>query len=237
MDSDLIYDVGLSTGQDAGFYLKKGFRVVGIEANPVLVEECRSKFSGDVSAGRLTLINVGIGSKAGQFTFYLNKTHHEWSSLIESIGARGGQFDTVGVEVVTLDTILETHGVPYYLKIDIEGMDNAAVQAAGRLDDRPRYISVETGPKPVWIDTLHDISYRWFKLIDQTTIDRLSCPEPAREGRSVAHQFVRGSTGPFGEDTPGEWKSYEEVRQEWLAYLANPDPNKNLWFDVHAKLA
>ena len=236
MERDLIYDLGLSTGQDTEFYLKKSFRVVGIEANPVLVEECRARFSGDAASGRLALINLGIGSKPGQFPFYINQTHSEWSSLIESIGTRGGQFSTTVVEVVTLDTILRTHGVPYYLKIDIEGMDNAAVEAAGRLGDRPQFISVETGPGPAWIDTLHGISYRWFKLIDQTTIALAPCPEPAREGASVAHQFVRGSTGPFGEDTPGDWKSYEEVRRAWVDYLARPIPDKNLWFDIHAKL-
>lgn len=236
MERDLIYDVGLHTGQDTEFYLKKGFRVVGIEANPVLVEACRARFSGDAASGRLTLLNRGIGSKPGQFPFYVNETLSEWSSLIESIGARGGAFSTKVVDVVTLDTILQTHGVPYYLKIDIEGMDNAAVQAAGRLTDRPQYISVETGPGPAWIDTLHGISYRWFKLIDQTTIEHATCPDPAREGLSIAHQFVRGSTGPFGEDTPGEWKSYEEARREWVDYLAQPIPNKNLWFDIHAKL-
>ena len=227
MDRDLIYDVGMNTGQDTGFYLKKGFRVVGIEADSLLVEECRTKFPEEASAGRLTLLNVGIGSKAGHFPFYVNKTHHEWSSLIESIGTRGGAFTTGSVDVVTLDTILQAHGLPYYLKIDIEGMDNAAVQAAGRLADRPQYISVETGPGPAWIDALHAISYRWFKLIDQTTIDQIACAD---------HQFVRGSTGPFGEETPGEWKSYEEVRKAWIEYLAEPRPDKNLWFDIHAKL-
>ncbi len=236
MERDLIYDVGLSTGQDAEFYLKKGFRVVGIEANPVLVDGCRERFKDAVESGRLRLLTVGIGSKPGQFTLYVNKTHTEWSSLIESIGTRGGEFSTELVDVVTLDTILQTHGVPYYLKIDIEGMDNAAVQAAGRLADRPPYISVETGPGPAWIDTLHGASYRWFKLLDQLTVAQMSCPDPAREGHTVAHQFVHGSTGPFGEDTPGEWKSYEEVRRQWIDYLAQPIPNKNLWFDIHAKL-
>ena len=237
MTSDLIYDVGMNTGQDTEFYLKKGFRVVAIEANPRLVEDCRVRFERDLSRGRLQLLNVGVGIKPGPLTLYINKTHHEWSSLFEEIGKRGGEFETVTVDVVTLDEILETHGVPYYLKIDIEGMDNAAVQAAGRLSDRPRFISVETGPSPVWIDTLHEISYRWFKLVDQTTIASLVCPDPSREGRTIAHQFVAGSTGPFGEETPGEWLSHREVRQQWLDILANPDPNKNLWYDVHAKLA
>jgi FkbM family methyltransferase len=233
---DLIYDVGANTGQDTEFYLKKGFRVVAIEANPRLVGDCRVRFERDLSRGRLQLLNVGVGIKPGPLTLYINKTYHEWSSLFEDIGKRGGEFDTVTVDVVTLDDVLKTHGVPYYLKIDIEGMDNAAIQAAGRLADRPRYISVETGPGPAWIDALHEISYQWFKLVDQTTVESLVCPDPSREGKTIPHRFVAGSSGPFGEETPGEWRSHREVRQEWLDILAKPDP-KNLWFDIHAKLS
>ena len=40
--SDLIMDVGMHRGEDAEFYLKKGFRVVGVEANPELVADAGS---------------------------------------------------------------------------------------------------------------------------------------------------------------------------------------------------
>ena len=41
----LIYDVGMHKGEDSDFYLKKGFRVVGFEADPDLAELCRQRFS------------------------------------------------------------------------------------------------------------------------------------------------------------------------------------------------
>ena len=42
---DLIYDVGLHIGQDTAFYLEKGFRVVAIEANPVLAHQVAVRFA------------------------------------------------------------------------------------------------------------------------------------------------------------------------------------------------
>lgn len=33
---DLIFDIGANNGDDTAFYLKKGFRVVAIEADPAL---------------------------------------------------------------------------------------------------------------------------------------------------------------------------------------------------------
>ena len=34
---DLIYDVGAHKGENSDFYLRLGFRVVAVEANPMLV--------------------------------------------------------------------------------------------------------------------------------------------------------------------------------------------------------
>ena len=32
----IIFDIGMHCGEDTDFYLKKGFTVVGVEANPEL---------------------------------------------------------------------------------------------------------------------------------------------------------------------------------------------------------
>ena len=44
MEKDLVYDVGLHKGEDTEYYLKKGFRVIAIEANPQLISECKARF-------------------------------------------------------------------------------------------------------------------------------------------------------------------------------------------------
>jgi hypothetical protein len=43
MRPDLIYDVGLHLGEDSEFYLKKGFNVVAVEANPVNAAEAANR--------------------------------------------------------------------------------------------------------------------------------------------------------------------------------------------------
>ena len=40
MIEDLIYDIGMNHGEDTAYYLSKGFRVIAIEANPGLTDEC-----------------------------------------------------------------------------------------------------------------------------------------------------------------------------------------------------
>src|SRR5262245_43578507 len=55
--ADLIYDVGMEDGTDTGFYLKKGFRVVAVEADPELASRARERFSDEIAAGRLVVLN------------------------------------------------------------------------------------------------------------------------------------------------------------------------------------
>lgn len=236
MTDDLIFDVGMNTGEDTAFYLKKGFRVVAIEANPLQIRRARWKFPVSVMRSRLRLLNLAIGPRPGRRPFYINETHHEWSSLVEEQGARGGKFHEIEVEVVTLESVLREHGIPYYLKIDIEGMDTAAVSTVGAFEDRPRYVSVETGAGPEWLDNLHHLSYRWFKFVNQERVDEIRCPRPALEGKFVDHRFKLGSSGPFGEETPGPWLTWEHARAAWLERLTQWQPGQDLWFDIHAKL-
>ena len=73
MPGDLIYDVGMHTGEDTEFYLRKGFRVVGIEANAQLCEECAHKFSVAIGSGQLQIINKAISHTVGTIDFFVNE--------------------------------------------------------------------------------------------------------------------------------------------------------------------
>jgi len=71
---NLIYDVGLHRGEDTDFYLKKGFDVVALEANPELIAQCKLRFQDAIAHGRLRIIEGAIApTSAGEkVTFYRN---------------------------------------------------------------------------------------------------------------------------------------------------------------------
>ena len=56
MDPKLVYDVGVHNGNDTAYYLHKGFRVVGVEANPVAAEQIRKRFPSEIACGALRLL-------------------------------------------------------------------------------------------------------------------------------------------------------------------------------------
>jgi FkbM family methyltransferase len=162
----LIIDVGLFDGADSAYYLESGYRVVAVEADPLKVERCRKSFSREIAEQRLTILNIGISGSSGTLPFYRNLVNEGWSSFIPEYGKRDGRFEEIAVPCITLADVLQEHGVPYYLKIDIEGMDEAAVSTLTS-DLAPDYLSTEVGCSQVIPRHLADLGYRYFKLINQ----------------------------------------------------------------------
>ncbi|MGA8871637.1 MAG: hypothetical protein WB460_10900 [Candidatus Acidiferrales bacterium] len=75
MDAQLIYDVGAHLGEDTDFYLRKGFKVVAIEANPVLAEKFRERFRSNCSDGNLFVVEAAITEDPGEAGFYINQSN------------------------------------------------------------------------------------------------------------------------------------------------------------------
>ena len=53
-------------GQDSEFYLKKGFKVVGVEADAELCSQAASRFADAVRDERLVIVNDGGGGDGGR---------------------------------------------------------------------------------------------------------------------------------------------------------------------------
>jgi len=171
---DLVYDVGMHNGDDTAFYLHQGFRVIAIDADPRAVDAAKRRFRSELTSGRLTILNVGIAETAGTGTFWICEGVSEWNSFHEKKASKGGQKHyAIEIETRPFSDILDEHGVPLYLKIDIEGNDHLCIRdLAGR--PLPPFISAEdenedlsgTEAPPILL-LLRDAGYCRFKLISQ----------------------------------------------------------------------
>lgn len=233
----LVYDIGMHIGEDTQYYLAKGFRVVAVEANPELAALGSQIFASAIAAGDLQIVSAGIGKSAGRMPFYVNAHHSEWSSFDERIGSRNGCKAIIEVPVITMADLVAQYGDAFYIKMDIEGYDQIALESLAQTQCRPKYISVENG-LPHMLETLVTMGYSAFKFVNQQPIPGAQSPRPAREGADIDFTFPVGSSGPFGDDAPGEWKSRDGVRKDIDAYWNNPvrDANIHGWYDLHARL-
>lgn len=166
---ELIFDLGFHNGNDSAFYLSRGHRVVAVEANPVMVEEGRKRFESEIANGRLTLVNRGLWSESGsKLSFYVSDAKSSSSSFVKEICVREGEFHEIEVECVTPAELFESYGIPWYLKVDIEGSDKIMVGALTK-GNAPKYFSSELGHGSPALDLLSECGYREFKVINQAT--------------------------------------------------------------------
>lgn len=223
---DLIFDVGMHRGEDSEFYLRKGFRVVGIDADPELCRKTGARLAQFVADGRLTILNVAIAPKRGPVRFFRNPSMSVWGTLSPEWAARNATFGAASEEIevagVTFGDILAAHGTPHYLKIDIEGADTECLRSLEAWPARPKHVSLESELLS-WprlreeFRLLSRLGYRKFQAVQQTKVPAQVCPRPASEGVYVDHKFPDGATGLFGAELPGRWLTEREALHRYRA--------------------
>ncbi len=229
-NDDLIYDVGMHKGEDTDYYLKKGFNVIGYEADPIWAAHCRSRFSEEIKNGKLivvegAIVEIPLGeSKERTIKFYKNKEISVWGTVDGAWAYRnellGTTNEIIEVPIVNFAECLEKYGIPHYLKIDIEGMDAACLRALIRFEQKPDYVSIES-EKISYIhlveemNLLAQLGYTQFKAVQQQGISQQIEPKTSKEKQYVGYQFQEGSSGLFGEDLPCDWKAYKQILHEY----------------------
>jgi FkbM family methyltransferase len=217
---DLIIDAGAHAGEDTEFYLAKGFNVVAVEANPSLAEEMRVRFAEATARGRLRIFNVAIAERSGTQALAVADDMTIWSSLSDKLVRRnelvGTRYHYIDVPAIRFEELLAEVGVPYYLKVDIEGLDMLCVTALHQFRERPTFISIESQVSVAdsslarAIDELAhlwSLGYRRFQYVNQRNHPNVVLPAVPREGTFVPKQFTEVSSGPFGDEAPGKWRS------------------------------
>lgn len=165
---DLIIDAGLFNGNDTAYYLALGFRVLAIDADPNACEAARRRFSAEIESRRLEILNAGIATAAGELIFYRCTGTPAHSTFDAARLRNRPDVEPITVQCLPLAGVIAQHGIPHYIKIDIEGRDEDALRSLTPAL-APPYISAELSDDDSIIEVLRDLGYRGFKLINQAT--------------------------------------------------------------------
>ena len=228
MVDGIIFDLGMNNGDDTDFYLKKGFRVVAVEANPELCTRSRQRFAAQIAARQLHVVNAAVAATAGELELFVNEDVSGWSTAnpawLQERRRQRTRTRTVTVQAITLHEIVREHGLPYYLKADIQGAEIACLQALLEMDFRPQYVSISAGSDVLrkgairhvraQLQLLSKIGYNRFQIVAQQDTRLQKCPWPAREGVYADHTFSHGSSGLFGRELPGRWIDADAALRE-----------------------
>jgi FkbM family methyltransferase len=122
----LAFDVGANNGHLSAVLLDVGARVVSVEPNPELAAAIQRRYGRE-----LTVEPVAVGEEIGRLPLHLGAVRDAHSTLSDEWIDRVGRplwTDSVSVPVVTLDGLITQHGVPQFIKLDIEGFELQALR-------------------------------------------------------------------------------------------------------------
>ena len=247
LNKDLIFDVGMHKGEDTDFYLSKGFKVVAFEADPELIKESKNRFKKNIENGDLIIVEGAIIDKNfdKKIKFYKNKLNSVWGTVLKEWAERnkedGAESECIEVDAINFKECLIKFGIPYYLKIDIEGMDIVCCEALLSLKQRPNFISIESEKISYKrlereFDLFEKLGYKDFKIIQQENIKRQKEKKLFGENRFINYNFLEGSSGLFGKDLAGIWinrkialKKYKKIFFFYKVFGDNSFLKKNIF--------
>jgi FkbM family methyltransferase len=135
---DLVFDVGAHVGDRIGAFRRLGARVVAVEPQPALVKLLKMLYR---RRADVIIEPVAVGRAAGTLALRINVDNPTVSTaspefVAAARDAPGWESQvwskTVEVPVMTLDALIARHGVPSFIKIDVEGFEAEALAGLGR---------------------------------------------------------------------------------------------------------
>lgn len=211
----VIYDFGANEGQNIDYYLTKSDLVVAVEANPILAQKISEKYKKHISEEKLVLFNNCLvdSSISDRVDFYRHKTNSGLSQFSKPQKYLN-DFEIIRVEPITYQEIVLQVGEPYFVKIDLEGLDYIIYKTIIESGIIPKHLSFENGT-----------SYTK-KLLTENSIFKSYNIVAFYNYEKIYNKIEGRTAGPFSSDIKSPWLNKESILKLY-------DMMPTTWFDVH----
>jgi FkbM family methyltransferase len=196
--NDLVFDVGAHVGDRVAAFRRLGARVVAVEPQPALARVLKFIYG----RGRaVTIEQAAIGRALGSTTLMLNIDNPTISTASDEFvksaqGARGWEDQSwtksIVVSVTTLDALIAKHGMPAFIKIDVEGFEAEALYGLSQ--------------------AVAALSFEF------TTIQRKVAIECIERCEALGYVRYNAALGESQELVHGEWRDAQDIVR-WLSAL------------------
>ncbi len=135
---DLVFDIGAHVGDRVAAFRRLGARVVAVEPQPALAKTLRLFYGRD---SKITIEEAAVGRHSGTIALNLNIDNPTVSTASTDFVAAAARAPgwhgqawpkRVRVPLTTIDALIARHGVPAFIKIDVEGFEAEALAALSR---------------------------------------------------------------------------------------------------------
>jgi FkbM family methyltransferase len=143
---DLVFDVGSHVGDRIAACRTLGAAVVAVEPQPAFVRTLQLLYGRDPG---VTIVRAALGAEAGTVELFVNLDNPTVSTaspafIAAARGAAGWEGQVwdrrLPIAQTTVDALIQRHGVPAFVKIDVEGFE---AQVLGGLSHPVRALSFE----------------------------------------------------------------------------------------------
>ena len=130
---DLVFDIGANEGSKSTIFLSLGARVVAVEPDEVNQEVLKKKFlTLRLIRKPVVIVEKAVSHRNMVETMWIdtpgsakNTFSQKWVETLRGDERRFGYrldfAQQTKVETITLDQLISTHGLPFFVKIDVEG--------------------------------------------------------------------------------------------------------------------
>lgn len=131
---DLVFDVGAHVGDRIASFRRLGARVVAVEPQPAMARVLRLLYG---LSHAVVIEEVAVGREPGITQMMINADNPTVSSVSPAFvdaarDAKGWETQrwtrSMEVAVTTLDSLMAKHGCPAFMKLDVEGFEEEALQ-------------------------------------------------------------------------------------------------------------
>jgi FkbM family methyltransferase len=135
---DLVFDIGAHVGDRVACFRRLGARIVAVEPQPAMVTLLRLFYG---RRADIAIEAAAVGRLAGRISMMINAENPTVSTASPAFvsaarDAPGWENQnwrkSVSVPVTTLDALIEKHGTPAFIKIDVEGFEEEALLGLSR---------------------------------------------------------------------------------------------------------
>lgn len=133
---EIVFDIGGHVGNRSRALRRTGAKVVTLEPQPLFYRWLKRTLPADV-----TILPLAAGPRADRAAMAVSSLHPTVSSLRPDMrhalrddpGFERVVWDrTATVEMTTLDALIETYGMPAFVKIDVEGFEDQVIAGLTR---------------------------------------------------------------------------------------------------------